>query len=112
MTLLIVISEEVRSKIIILPTSHVSITILPLIMYLCADHLMAMKMIDSAHKRGGRVQSFVSYCGGLPSPEAANNPLGYKFRSADQLIKNRHQLQCYFFLIVFKFLNGFEHCKS
>nr|XP_024367705.1 alpha-aminoadipic semialdehyde synthase-like isoform X2 [Physcomitrium patens]XP_024367706.1 alpha-aminoadipic semialdehyde synthase-like isoform X2 [Physcomitrium patens]XP_024367707.1 alpha-aminoadipic semialdehyde synthase-like isoform X2 [Physcomitrium patens]XP_024367708.1 alpha-aminoadipic semialdehyde synthase-like isoform X2 [Physcomitrium patens] len=43
------------------------------------DHLMAMKMIDSAHKRGGRVQSFVSYCGGLPSPEAANNPLGYKF---------------------------------
>ncbi|KAG0626104.1 hypothetical protein M758_2G102500 [Ceratodon purpureus] len=43
------------------------------------DHLMAMKMIDSAHKRGGRVQSFVSYCGGLPAPEAANNPLGYKF---------------------------------
>lgn len=43
------------------------------------DHLMAMKMIDSAHKRGGRVQAFVSYCGGLPAPEAANNPLGYKF---------------------------------
>lgn len=41
---------------------------------------MAMKMIDSAHMRGGRVQSFVSYCGGLPAPEAANNPLGYKFR--------------------------------
>jgi alpha-aminoadipic semialdehyde synthase len=43
------------------------------------DHMMAMKMIDSAHRRGGRVESFVSYCGGLPAPEAANNPLGYKF---------------------------------
>jgi len=43
------------------------------------DHMMAMKMIDEAHARGGRVQSFVSYCGGLPAPTAANNPLGYKF---------------------------------
>ncbi|KAJ7522374.1 hypothetical protein O6H91_18G008500 [Diphasiastrum complanatum] len=43
------------------------------------DHMMAMKMIDAAHTRGGKVQSFVSYCGGLPSPAAANNPLGYKF---------------------------------
>jgi hypothetical protein len=44
------------------------------------DHMLAMKMIDNAHARGGRVQSFVSYCGGLPAPTAANNPLGYKFR--------------------------------
>jgi alpha-aminoadipic semialdehyde synthase len=43
------------------------------------DHMLAMKMIDKAHARGGRVQSFVSYCGGLPAPTAANNPLGYKF---------------------------------
>ncbi|KAG6542771.1 hypothetical protein Mapa_015848 [Marchantia paleacea] len=43
------------------------------------DHMMAMRMIDSAHSNGGYVQSFVSYCGGLPSPMAANNPLGYKF---------------------------------
>jgi alpha-aminoadipic semialdehyde synthase len=42
--------------------------------------MMAMKMIDEAHARGGQVQSFVSYCGGLPAPTAANNPLGYKFR--------------------------------
>ncbi|XP_042486504.1 alpha-aminoadipic semialdehyde synthase [Macadamia integrifolia] len=43
------------------------------------DHMMAMKMIDRAHARNGIIKSFVSYCGGLPSPEAANNPLAYKF---------------------------------
>lgn len=43
------------------------------------DHMMAMKMINQAHLRGGKIKSFVSYCGGLPSPAAANNPLGYKF---------------------------------
>lgn len=45
-----------------------------------ADHMMAMKMIDQAHDQGGKVRSFTSYCGGLPSPAAANNPLAYKFR--------------------------------
>ncbi|XP_043721830.1 alpha-aminoadipic semialdehyde synthase isoform X2 [Telopea speciosissima] len=43
------------------------------------DHMMAMKMIDHAHVRNGKIKSFVSYCGGLPSPAAANNPLAYKF---------------------------------
>lgn len=43
------------------------------------DHMMAMKMINQAHVRKGRIRSFVSYCGGLPSPAAANNPLAYKF---------------------------------
>ncbi|XP_041004799.1 alpha-aminoadipic semialdehyde synthase isoform X1 [Juglans microcarpa x Juglans regia] len=43
------------------------------------DHMMAMKMIDEAHARKGRIRSFTSYCGGLPSPAAANNPLAYKF---------------------------------
>ncbi|KAI3927028.1 hypothetical protein MKW92_052133 [Papaver armeniacum] len=43
------------------------------------DHMMAMKMINQAHARKGIIKSFTSYCGGLPSPEAANNPLGYKF---------------------------------
>ncbi|WOG94156.1 hypothetical protein DCAR_0313449 [Daucus carota subsp. sativus] len=43
------------------------------------DHMLAMKMIDEAHARGGKITSFTSYCGGLPSPEAANNPLAYKF---------------------------------
>ncbi|PON49418.1 Hopanoid-associated sugar epimerase [Parasponia andersonii] len=43
------------------------------------DHMMAMKMISQAHIRKGRIRSFKSYCGGLPSPAAANNPLAYKF---------------------------------
>ncbi|KAK7265501.1 hypothetical protein RJT34_33121 [Clitoria ternatea] len=43
------------------------------------DHMMAMKMINQAHTRKGKIKSFTSYCGGLPSPEAANNPLAYKF---------------------------------
>ncbi|KAI4379957.1 hypothetical protein MLD38_006193 [Melastoma candidum] len=43
------------------------------------DHMMAMRMIDEARARGGKIRSFTSYCGGLPSPAAANNPLAYKF---------------------------------
>ncbi|XP_020269569.1 alpha-aminoadipic semialdehyde synthase [Asparagus officinalis] len=43
------------------------------------DHMMAMKMINQAHARKGKIISFTSYCGGLPSPPAANNPLAYKF---------------------------------
>jgi alpha-aminoadipic semialdehyde synthase len=43
------------------------------------DHMMAMKMINDAHIKKGKVKSFTSYCGGLPSPAAANNPLAYKF---------------------------------
>lgn len=43
------------------------------------DHLYAVKAIDDIHKEGGKVKSFLSYCGGLPAPEAADNPLGYKF---------------------------------
>jgi len=43
------------------------------------DHLYAVKTIDEVHKAGGRVTSFLSYCGGLPAPENSDNPLGYKF---------------------------------
>ncbi|XP_058108760.1 alpha-aminoadipic semialdehyde synthase [Magnolia sinica] len=43
------------------------------------DHMMAMKMINQAHAENGKIKSFTSYCGGLPSPAAANNPLAYKF---------------------------------
>ncbi|KAL3535457.1 hypothetical protein ACH5RR_003918 [Cinchona calisaya] len=43
------------------------------------DHMMAMKMINQAHARNGKIRSFTSYCGALPSPAAANNPLAYKF---------------------------------
>ncbi|XP_016172349.1 alpha-aminoadipic semialdehyde synthase-like [Arachis ipaensis] len=43
------------------------------------DHMMAMKMINEAHMRKGKIKSFISHCGGLPSPDAVNNPLAYKF---------------------------------
>jgi spermidine synthase len=43
------------------------------------DHLYAVKAIDEVHQKGGQIKSFLSYCGGLPAPEAADNPLGYKF---------------------------------
>ncbi|KAL3911375.1 MAG: hypothetical protein SGILL_007305, partial [Bacillariaceae sp.] len=43
------------------------------------DHMSAMKMIDEIRDRGGHVTSFSSVCGGLPAPEAAENPLHYKF---------------------------------
>ncbi|KAF2095239.1 saccharopine reductase [Rhizodiscina lignyota] len=43
------------------------------------DHLWAVKTIDEVHKEGGKITGFLSYCGGLPAPEASDNPLGYKF---------------------------------
>jgi len=43
------------------------------------DHLYAVKTIDEVHNAGGRILGFKSYCGGLPAPEASDNPLGYKF---------------------------------
>ena len=43
------------------------------------DHMSAMKVIHDARRRGGRVVSFRSFCGGLPAPEANSNPYGYKF---------------------------------
>ncbi|MBN2198863.1 MAG: saccharopine dehydrogenase NADP-binding domain-containing protein [Candidatus Aminicenantes bacterium] len=43
------------------------------------DHMEAMRIIDRVRGEGGRVESFVSYCGGLPAPEANTNPFGYKF---------------------------------
>lgn len=43
------------------------------------DHMEAMRLIEAAHQAGGKVVSFISYCGGLPAPEANDNPFGYKF---------------------------------
>lgn len=43
------------------------------------DHLYAVKTISEVHAAGGRILSFLSYCGGLPAPECSDNPLGYKF---------------------------------
>ncbi|OOF95481.1 hypothetical protein ASPCADRAFT_207963 [Aspergillus carbonarius ITEM 5010] len=43
------------------------------------DHLYAMKTIHEVHSSGGQIRSFESWCGAIPAPESADNPLGYKF---------------------------------
>lgn len=43
------------------------------------DHMSAMQVIDRIKKSDGELTSFSSYCGGLPAPEANDNPFGYKF---------------------------------
>jgi saccharopine dehydrogenase (NADP+, L-glutamate forming) len=43
------------------------------------DHMSAMQAIGKIDKAGGRLVSFTSNTGGLPAPDANDNPLGYKF---------------------------------
>lgn len=43
------------------------------------DHMEAMHVIRRIKEEGGKVTGFVSWCGGLPAPEANTNPFGYKF---------------------------------
>jgi len=43
------------------------------------DHMSAMKVIHHVERGGGRIASFMSWTGGLPAPEASDNPFGYKF---------------------------------
>jgi saccharopine dehydrogenase (NADP+, L-glutamate forming) len=43
------------------------------------DHMTAMKVIHRVQATGGEVTRFTSWCGGLPAPEANDNPFGYKF---------------------------------
>ncbi|XP_039989443.1 alpha-aminoadipic semialdehyde synthase, mitochondrial [Xiphias gladius] len=43
------------------------------------DHMLAMECIDQAKVDGCTVESYTSFCGGLPAPECSDNPLRYKF---------------------------------
>jgi len=43
------------------------------------DHMSAMRVIHDVEEKGGKVTSFKSSTGALPSHEANNNPFGYKF---------------------------------
>lgn len=56
------------------------------------DHLLAKRVIDQVATNGGRITNFESYCCGLPTPEYADNPLGYKFswnpRGAFEVVMN------------------------
>lgn len=42
------------------------------------DHMSAKRMIDQITEDGGRIQSFLSHCGGLVAPENDDNPWHYK----------------------------------
>lgn len=59
------------------------------------DHMSAMRIIDGVRSRGGRIDAFRSYCGGLPAPEANDNPFGYKFSWAPRgvLLAGRNSAQ-------------------
>ncbi len=67
------------------------------------DHMEAMRIIHGVEKKGGKILSFTSYCGGLPAPEANTNPFGYKFswspigvllagKNSAQFLKNGEQI--------------------
>ena len=43
------------------------------------DHMSAMEIIHQIKEKGGKIESFKSYCGGLIAPESNDNPWGYKF---------------------------------
>ncbi|KAL7867887.1 hypothetical protein SRHO_G00092710 [Serrasalmus rhombeus] len=43
------------------------------------DHMLAMECIDQAKADGCTVESYSSFCGGIPAPECSENPLRYKF---------------------------------
>lgn len=89
-----VIKSAIRSKKNVVTTSYVSPAMLELDEEAKAagitvmneigldpgiDHLYAIKTIEEVHQAGGKILSFLSYCGGLPAPEDSDNPLGYKF---------------------------------
>ena len=43
------------------------------------DHMSAMAVIDKIKEKGGKLESFKSFCGGLIHPDYDNNPWNYKF---------------------------------
>ena len=43
------------------------------------DHMSAMEVIHKIADRSGKLISFTSNTGGLPAPDANDNPFGYKF---------------------------------
>ncbi|MFY0672442.1 MAG: saccharopine dehydrogenase NADP-binding domain-containing protein [Bacteroidia bacterium] len=43
------------------------------------DHMSAMQMLDEIRDKGGEIMRFLSYTGGLMSPDLKGNPWQYKF---------------------------------
>jgi saccharopine dehydrogenase (NADP+, L-glutamate forming) len=45
--------------------------------------LYAVAVIERVHKAGGKIISFLSYCGGLPAPEGMRIQIIYKTTKAN-----------------------------
>ena len=74
------------------------------------DHMLAMELFDELKSQGQDVKSFVSFCGGLPAPEASNNPLGYKFSwSPRGVLLNTVSGNLSFILVIFNILSFNPH---
>jgi len=43
------------------------------------DHMSAMKVIDEIRGKGGKIEEFETFTGGLIAPESDDNPWNYKF---------------------------------
>lgn len=43
------------------------------------DHIVTMKLLEDMKSIKAENKEFISFCGGLPSPDACDNCLGYKF---------------------------------
>ena len=41
------------------------------------DHMLAMNLFDEIKENHGTIESFESFCGGLPAPQFTNNPLRF-----------------------------------
>jgi len=50
------------------------------------DHMSAAKTISGIHAAGGKVESYRSTCGAIPSAEANTNPWGYKLSWAPEAL--------------------------
>ena len=48
------------------------------------DHLTALDLISRVSSDGQVIQSFTSFCGGLPAPDVEHTPLRYKFSWSPQ----------------------------
>ncbi|KAI5288588.1 Saccharopine dehydrogenase [NADP(+), L-glutamate-forming] [Ascosphaera aggregata] len=75
-----VIKSAIRNKKHVVTTSYVSPAMLELNEDAKKAGITVMNEIgvDPVHQAGGKILGFYSFCGGLPAPEASDNPLGYK----------------------------------
>jgi saccharopine dehydrogenase-like NADP-dependent oxidoreductase len=48
------------------------------------DHIITMKLLDDIKDIKAEDKEYISYCGGVPSPDACDNCLGYKFSWSPQ----------------------------